>query len=253
MGAAHGINVATIQAYREGILTTTNVIVPGPWSPEAMRLLRENPDLDAGVHLAITSEWENVKWRPLTDARSLTDPDGYFFTMVRPREGFPPKTSVAEASPDLDDVEREVRAQIETAKRHVPQLTYTWAHMGFTSLSPEIRDIVARLSREHGLIMPGRDTGLQFLGRVYEQLDSGDAKAEKLAARLEEIGPGTWITVDHAAIDSPEVQAIGHKGYEQVAADRSAVLAAWTSPKVREVIERRGIELTNYRKLDLEP
>ena len=42
---------------------------------------------------------------------------------------------------------------------------------------------------------------------------------------------------------------MGHVGYEWVAADRSANLEMWTSPKVREVIERRGIKLTNYREL----
>ena len=42
MGAAHGINVATIDAYKRGVLTTTNVIVPGPWFLEAARLLRES-------------------------------------------------------------------------------------------------------------------------------------------------------------------------------------------------------------------
>ena len=58
MGAAHGINVATIDAYKRGVLTTTNVIVPGPWFLEAARLLKENPGLDVGVHLALTSEWD---------------------------------------------------------------------------------------------------------------------------------------------------------------------------------------------------
>jgi hypothetical protein len=46
MGAAHGINTATINAFKNGVLTTTNVIVPGPWFPEAARLLKENPGLD---------------------------------------------------------------------------------------------------------------------------------------------------------------------------------------------------------------
>ena len=45
------------------------------------------------------------------------------------------------------------------------------------------------------------------------------------------------------------MRAFGHAGYEWVAADRSAVLEAWTSPKVREVITRRGIKLTSYRDL----
>ena len=85
MAAGHGINVATIDAYKRGVLTTTNVIVPGPWFPEAARLLNENPGLDVGVHLALTSEWDNVKWRPLTPRRRSSTPDGYFFPMVKPR------------------------------------------------------------------------------------------------------------------------------------------------------------------------
>src|SRR5918999_3910171 len=96
MGAAHGINVATIDAHRRGVLTTTNVIVPGPWFLEAARLLKENPGLDVGVHLALTSEWENVKWRPLTFAPSLTDPDGFFFPIVNPRPTYPAKSSIKE-------------------------------------------------------------------------------------------------------------------------------------------------------------
>ena len=93
------------------------------------------------------------------------------------------------------------------------------------------------------------DTGIKFIGRVYESKDSGAVKADKLAARLETLEPGLWLHIDHAATNDPEIQAMGHVGYEWVAADRSANLEMWTSPKVREVIERRGIKLTNYREL----
>jgi hypothetical protein len=248
MAAGHGINVATIDAYKRGVLTTTNVIVPGPWFPEAARLLKENPGLDVGVHLALTSEWENVKWRPLTNAPSIVDPDGYFFPIVAPRPTFPANSSIKESAWKIDEIERELRAQLTLAKRHIPQVTYTWNHMGFTSVAPEVASLVARLSKEFGLVVPA-DLGIQPLGRVYEGKDTGAAKADKLAAKLETIGPGLWLHIDHAATDDPEMQAFGHVGYEWVAADRSAVHAAWTSPKVREVITRRGIKLTNYREL----
>jgi chitin disaccharide deacetylase len=248
MGAGHGINVATIDAFKRGVLRTTNVIVPGPWFPEAVRLLRENPGLDVGVHLAITSEWTNVKWRPLTAAPSIVDEDGYFFPTVVPRPGMPPKTSIKEAAWKLDEIERELRAQLDAAKRHLPQATYTWYHMGFTMLAPEVRELAARLTKEYGLVQPF-DLGVQFIGPVYQALDSGAVKADKLAAKLETLGPGLWLHIDHAATNDPEIQAFGHPGYEYVAADRSANVEAWTSPKVREVIERRGIKLTNYREL----
>ena len=251
MGAAHGINVATIDAYKRGVLTTTNVIVPGPWFLEAARLLRENSGLDAGVHLALTSEWENVKWRPVTHAPSIVDADGYLFPLVNPRAGYPPKTSIRESGWKIEEVERELRAQLDLAKRHIPQATYTWNHMGFTSVAREVEQLVARLSKEYGLVVPAH-LGVQPIGRVYESKDSGAVKAEKLAAKLETLGPGLWLHIDHASTDDAEMRAIGHAGYEWVAADRSAVLQAWTSARVREVVKRRGIELTNYRDLLVE-
>ena len=248
MGAAHGINAATIKAFKNGVLTTTNVIVPGPWFPEAARLLKENPGLDVGVHLALTSEWDNVKWRPLTYSPSIVDEDGYLLPMVQPRAGAATGRSLKERTWKLEEIERELRAQLTLAKRHIPQATYTWNHMGFTSLGPDVAGLVARLSKEYGLVVP-TDLGIQPVGRVYDGRDSGAVKADKLAARLETLGPGLWLHIDHASTDDAEMQAIGHAGYEWVAADRAAVFDAWTSPKVREVITRRGIKLTNYREL----
>jgi chitin disaccharide deacetylase len=248
MGAAHGINIATVAAFKQGVLTTTNVIVPGPWFPEAVRLLKENPGLDVGVHLALTSEWDNVKWRPLTAAPSIVDEDGYLMPMVQPRPGATPGTSLKERSWKLEEIERELRAQLTMAKRHLPHASYTWNHMGFTSLAPDVASLVSRLSKEYGLVVPA-ERGVQPVGRIYDGRDSGAVKADKLAAKLETLGPGLWLHIDHASTDDAEMQAIGHAGYEWVAADRRANFEAWTSPKVREVITRRGIKLTNYREL----
>ena len=248
MGAAHGINTATIAAYKQGVLTTTNIIAPAPWFPEAVRMLTDNPGLDVGVHLALTSEWDNIKWRPITQAPSLVDEDGWLFAMVQPRPGGVAGRSLKERAWKLDEIERELRAQLALAKRHIPHVSYTWNHMGFTSLAPDVAALVSRLSKEFGLVVPS-ELGIQRLDRVYGSRDSGAVKADKLAARLETLAPGLWLHVDHASTNDPEMRAIGHAGYEWVAADRSAVFEAWTSPKVREVITRRGIKLTNYREL----
>lgn len=247
MGAGHGINVATIEAYQKGVVRSANVIMSGNWVPEAARLLNANPAIDAGVHLALTSEWENVKWRPLTTAPSLVDGFGYFFPTVAPRPGMPAGSSMREAALDLGEVEREVLAQIQLAKKMIPHLTYTWEHMGFGSVSPEMRAIVQRLTKAHGLVTPGPDTGVSFLRQVWVRADTGATRAQKLADRLRTLTPGTWLMVEHAATDTPEMRAYGHVGYEDVAVDRQAVLDAWTSPVVREAIASRGIEVTNLR------
>ncbi len=248
MGAAQGINAGTIRAYKEGILRATNVITPGAWMPEAARLLKDNPELDAGVHLALTAEWQLVKWRPLTAARSLVDENGNFFPMVWPSKNFPPKSSIKEASVDLPDVEKELRAQIELARRMVPRVSYLSTHMGFASVSPQMRDMVLKLSREYGMPLEDTAPGLRSLGEVWGARDSGTVRADKLAARLGSLSSGTWIFVDHCALDTPEIRALGHIGYEWVAQDRSAVVEAWTSPKVLAAVKARGIKLIGVRE-----
>src|SRR6478609_1679032 len=43
MGFSHAGNLALVKSYREGIETSMEVIVPSPWFPEAVKLLKENP------------------------------------------------------------------------------------------------------------------------------------------------------------------------------------------------------------------
>ena len=254
MGAAHGINTATIRAYKEGILRSTNVIVPGPWFLEAVQLLKANPGLDVGVHLCLTSEWELVKWRPLTNAPSLVDTDGYFFPMVWPRADFPPNMSLKEAMPKTEEVERELRRQIELARKYLPRISYLSAHMGFPALKPEWQELLKRIAAETGVPLMESQPGVNYLSGVWRSgaganFDNGALRAAKLAARLEKLRAGTYVMVDHCGSNDPEMQAIGHTGYEYVAADRTAVVEAWTSPLVLDVVKRLGIQLIGHSDL----
>jgi predicted glycoside hydrolase/deacetylase ChbG (UPF0249 family) len=180
------------------------------------------------VHLALTSEWSDVKWRPLTHAPSLVDEHGFFFPMVWPRADFPAHTDLKSNSPDLGEIERELRAQIELARAMIPHVSYTWAHMASRHCLLTL-PLVSKLTKEYGLVTPGPDIGVRMIGGVWQGTDPPGVRVDKLVARLEALEAGTWLMVDHAAIDTPETRAIGHKNYEYVAADRSAVLAAWTS------------------------
>ena len=249
MGAAHAINEGTVEAHRNGVVTSADVIVPGPWFYHAARLLKENPKLDMGVHLCLTSEWEDVKWRPLTYGRSFTNPDGYFYPMVRRNPVFPPNSSLLESKPNIEEVERELRAQIETARRHIPRVSFLSNHMGAGMATPELRAIVEALSKEFRLPIQDAMPRNRWLSGVYAGSDSGNVKGEKLAARLESLAPGDYVHLDHAALDTPEMRAIGHEGYRNVAQDRSANVEAWCSKAVKDVISRRGIARITMKEL----
>ena len=159
--------------------------------------------------------------------------------MVWPNDKLPPKSSLKENAPVLTrDRTRAARAdRVRKARDSAAHLHLEPHGLRLAGAGDSGSD--AKLTKEYGLVTPF-DLGVQDIGHVYEGTDTGAVKATKLAARLEALGPGTWLIVDHAAVDTPETQALGHPGYENVAADRSAVLEAWTSSAVKDVIRRRG-------------
>lgn len=245
MGMAQAVNEACIKSYKDGIVRSVEVIVPGPWFLDAVRLLKNNPDLDVGVHLGLTSEWERVKWRPLTNGPSLVDADGYFRPMTRQRADFPPNTGFVDAKPSLAEVERELRAQIETAKRHLGnRVSHLSAHMFAARATPELQTLTKGLAKEYGLRM--EDTGLKFAGSFGNSKSTAEQREKALIDLVEKLKPGQWLIVEHPGFDTPEMRNIGHKGYENVAADRAAVTHAFTSAKVKDAIVRRKVRLVSY-------
>ena len=247
MAVSHGVNVGCIETLRDGIARSVEVIVPGPWFLEAVKMLKEHSKVDVGIHLCLTSEWENVKWGPLTRAPSLADRNGYFYPTTRQRSTYPPNTAFLDAKPKIEEVEQELRAQIELIKRHLPRLSHMSAHMGTASSTPELRALLARLAKEYGLEVNTK--GLRRFPRWSGKDLSPEQKEQNLIVALEKLTPGTWMLVEHPATDDPESRAIGHQGYENVAADRVGVTHALTSEKVKAAIKKRGIKLISY--LDL--
>ena len=247
IGSSHAANEACMKSYREGIARSVEVMVPAPWFNEAAKMLKETPGYDVGVHLTLTSEWENCKWGPITQAPSLVDEQGHFFPTTRQRSDFPPNTGFLEAKPKLDEVEKELRAQIELAVKEIPQVSHLSSHMGTPTSTPELKALVKRLSEEYKL--PVEFPQAKGTGGFGNSESEAEERVAALVKLLEELKPGTWILVEHPGLDTPEMAAMGHKGYWNVAKDRDAVTKAFTSEAVKKVIGERGIKLISYRDL----
>ena len=251
MGTAQAINEACIKSYQEGIVRSVEVVVPGAWFLDAVRLLKQTPDLDVGVHLTLTSEWDRVKWRPLTCGLSLVDADGNFRPMTRQRPDFPPGTGFLEAQPKPDEVERELRAQIEMAQRHLgKQVTHVSAHMGTAVATPELRSLTQRLASEYGL--GAESENVRYAGSFGNSTSTGAQREQALVNLIEKLQPGRWVLVEHPGLDTPEMRGLGHKGYENVANDRAGVTRAFTSAKVKEAVARNRVKLISYADLAVE-
>lgn len=248
MGYTHSGNEALIKCSTEGIQQSIEVIVPSPWFPEAVKMLNENPGIDVGIHLAITSEWDNVKWRPLTDCKSIRDSNGYFFPMVWPNKNYPGQ-SIKEANWTIEDIEKEFRAQIEMGLKKIPHVSHISAHMGCIYLSDEVKAMTKKLAQEFKIDIDLEERNIAHIGYDGPSKTATEKEASfiKMLDKLE--AGKTYMFLDHPGFDNAELQAVHHIGYENVAADRQGVTDLFTSTKVKTAIAARKIKLISYKDL----
>src|SRR3569623_396361 len=235
MGFSHAGNLGIIKSYNKGIEKSVEVLVPSPWFPEAVTLLKENPSIDVGIHLTLTSEWDNEKWRPLTDCKSLTDSNGYFYPMIWNNKNYPNQNLLAHQW-KLSDIEKEWRAQIEVAMKNIPGISHISAHMGCINMDTTVTALAKKLAKEYHLMVETGDEGV--LNVTYNGAHTtGSEKIKSFIAMLDTLQSGkTYLFIDHPAVNSPELQAIHLKGYENVAEDRLGVVDVFTSCKVNKFI-----------------
>ncbi len=248
MGMTHSVNEAFIKSYKDGVMRSAELMVPCPWFPEAVKLLKENPGIEVGIHLVLTSEWEGYKWRPLTDAPSIVDENGYFYPMAWTNKNYPDSVALINVNWDSKEVEKELRAQIDLALKHIPRINHLSSHMYVIKTTPEFKEVFEKVAKSYNLKL-ACDVDIQQINIKKGKDKTPKEKEAAFAELLEELQPGTWMFVDHPAFDTPEMQAITHKGYENVSIDREGITVAFISEKAKEIIERRGIKLITYQDL----
>ena len=236
-----------MKVYTDGISKSVEILATAPWFMEAVKLLKTQPKYDVGVHLCLTSEWENLKWRPLTAASTLTDADGYFPQFIWENKKLKNSAYLLQKHINIVEVEREFRAQIELVKKYLPWASHLSSHMGCTNANADVKALVDRLSAEYKLPiqMPQGIMSVKGFGGAAK---SPEQKEQDLVAILKNLTPGTHFLIEHPGYDSGDMKGVGHEGYENVAYDREGVTQAFTSVAVKKVIADRNIKLMSIKE-----
>ncbi|MEM8540226.1 MAG: ChbG/HpnK family deacetylase [Pseudomonadota bacterium] len=249
-GSSWSSNIGCLRACTEGIARSVEVMMPCPWTTHASKLLNGHPEIDIGVHLTLTSEWDAVKWRPLTNAGSLVDASGNFLPLLLPRPG-DDRPCLLESDWSLDEIANELSAQISLANTMFQNVSHVSSHMlkHFKDFDARLEDIISDLCKEHGLADDAFGYGLPKFEGFPKFPRRTEDRIKALVVQLSQLEAGTYIFIDHPAVPSSELTATGHVGYEDVSDDRVTCLETLTSVAVREEIDRRGIQLISYRDL----
>ncbi len=242
MGLTHSSTAAALECMQRGIQTCTEVLVLGPWFVEAAVALRKHPQLDVGLHLALTCEWDTLRWRPLTSCPSLRGPHGELLPFITPHPAYPGQ-SLRERDWQLDDIEAEFRAQIEWGLSLIPHASHLSFHMLCQQLGPRVETLAGQLGREYGLAIPEHERDLQIVSYIGAHR-TAEEKRSGFINMLRHLPPGqTSLFIDHPDQASDELTAIAHIGYDWVALDRTGVRQLFLDADVKGAIDQLGIQL----------
>ena len=251
-GMHEAVNAAVVESIENGIASSCSLMVPCPAAANAMRLLRERPHIPFGIHLSLIRDTSEYRWGPAAakaEVPSLLDPDTAELFVDTPAQ----RTALLAAA-KLNEVERELRAQIDA----VVDVGLAPTHLDWHCLADggraDILDLTMALAHEYALaarvwLDDGRRKARQQGKPVVDNafLDSYsvslDDKAATYARLLRDLPSGLNEWAVHPAHGTEPSNAT--TGWQV----RQSDYAFLTSQQAREILLREGITVIDYRPL----
>ena len=274
-GMCHSANVAVFDLFKTGNLLSSTIMMPCGGAEEAVKFAIENPQYAIGVHLTLTAEWQKYRWKPLTNAASLMDEDGFMWH----------ESDMVEKHAKYKDVEREIRAQIDAAHamgmkpshidNHMGSLyghnagrisflkmtmrvmgEYGYAYRLFTktndprvcpkevpfSIYKHVEKITGHYAKKYNVIVPDY---LLFPDWTSDLKDNGyEHYREEILKIWTNIPEGVTETFVHPSIESDEI-----KGITNIWWTRVWEYQLMKDPYTHEYLESHGVKLISYRDL----
>jgi predicted glycoside hydrolase/deacetylase ChbG (UPF0249 family) len=255
-----------------GLVSSCSLMIPCHSFPQAAAYCRAHPGIDAGVHLTLTCERDEQRWKPISGAErdsGLLDEEGFFHRKAK---------SVSERC-DPRAVNEEMRWQLDCAQRAGIDVTHFDSHM-FASWHPKFLSDYIHLGHERRLPvlllrmddpncgMNAEACGLDaeavaHAGRIVHEFEEREATCavvfDKMAGMglrqpeervahakrvLDSLPCGLTHFLIHPAQDTPELRALTPDWRARV-----ADFEAFTSRELREHVRSSGVQVVGYKAL----
>jgi predicted glycoside hydrolase/deacetylase ChbG (UPF0249 family) len=265
IGMCHASIQAFMELWKFGLISSGATMVPSSWFPHVARYCQQHPDVDMGVHLTLTSEWESYRWSAISTrerASGLYDAQGYFYR----------SSEEAQANATPEAVQVELQAQLERAICAGINVTHIDTHMS-TVAHPKFVTAYVSLAIQNRIpfLLPRLDeTGYRALGLdaetahlaigLVDQLEeqgiplvdnaSGldlakpQNRLEQAKQAIAELQPGITHFVIHPSINTEELQAITPDWQARVADYNT-----FKNEQFHEYIHNSGVQIIGYKQL----
>ncbi len=257
LGLTHSQNKASIKAMENGMVNSGSIMVTCPWFTEIANYANKNPDIDFGIHLTLTSEWDYYKWGPVLPVKevpTLVDKYGFFLR----EEDF--------HTFNLNEVENELCAQIDKALKFGIKPTHLDSHMFCMYDLPEFMDLYIKIGKKYNLpLLLDKKYYTNFCSKRNIEITEEDILVDAIHMAvpdnitngidsyyiniLKSMEPGLNVLLLHPAFNTMEMEGVTNGKKEWGTEWRQKDFDFFTCNLCKKLIEEEKINLITWRQL----
>jgi predicted glycoside hydrolase/deacetylase ChbG (UPF0249 family) len=265
-GMCDEANVAAKNYFDNYEIQSAAIMVPCPAADDAILWAAQNPHIDVGLHLTLTSEWQTYRWGPVAneaEVPGLLAPDKKMWRSV---EDVVKHATAAE-------VEKEIRAQIDKAISMGMKPSHIDTHMGTLYGSPEYVEVFLRVAEEYGIpanaielskpevVEHFKSAGYPITDEVVKTManyslpkldffssvphgNTYEEKRENFFNHVKSLPNGLTEIIFHPSVETENLKSITNSWQQRV---WEAEL--FSDPVVKKFFEDEGIIFTDYKEI----
>jgi len=265
-GMCEAANTATKKYLLDGHIQSAAAMPPCPEFEDMIQWAMENPQVDVGLHLTLTSEWKTYRWPsvlPVEEVPGLIDEEGMLWRGVM--------DVVQHAS--VEEVEKEVRAQIEKSISMGYQPDHIDTHMGTLYGHPEYAKAYLRIAEEYNIpanaidlsdslvVVHFQQAGYPINEDMIKYMDayslpkldffasapnanSYEEKVEAFKGLIRSLNPGLTEIIFHPSVESDQLKGITNSWQQRVWEAKM-----FADPDLIQFFKDEGIIFTNWKEI----
>ncbi len=258
LGVANSVNAASIAALEDGTINSASIMVPCPWFPQIAEYAKTHPEMDLGLHLTFTAEWAQYKWDGVSSSSEIS-------SLLNDEHHFPPSVAEVVQEATVEELERELVAQVERALSFGVKPTHLDSHMGTLFQTPAFFEAYQRVGKRYKIpvfipygslsaapqlvnAIMGDQILVDRLFMINPAINERDWYEYYLDI-LRNMKPGLNEIIVHLAYDNEEMQAVTVNHPDFGSAWRQRDLEALQNEEFKALIKERDIKLVTWKQI----
>ena len=281
IGIAHSINIASFDGYKNNAINSGSAMIPSPWIKEVAEFLKENPNYDIGLHLTLTAEWKNYKWRGVSSSNEIP-------SLLNEYNVFYDNTSDVNINANPEEVRKELQAQIDYARSLGINPSHIDSHMGAVAVNKDLWRVYIEVGHKNKLVsmawksrilnlfdedfpVPDYIVPVNDIYMLYPEADRSfveNAAGEDIAntlivndiykyedwfnlyySKIKSLAPGLNVFLLHLGYDNEELRAVTVDHPEYGSLWRQLDYDVFNSDEFKKVLKDNDIKLVTWGEI----